>query len=64
MEQIEKTKIKSLREKFYMGIISNEEKMELYNHYRHLCSKGVVKEQIIRNFLLLTRPRTGMPFSE
>jgi hypothetical protein len=64
MEQIEKSRIKSLREKFYMGTISHEEKKELYNHYRHLCSKGVVKEHIIRNFLLLTRPKAGMPFSE
>ncbi len=64
MEQEEKSRIRSLREKFYSGTISKEEKNELFNHYRHLCSRTAVREQIIRNFLLFTRPKSGRQFTD
>jgi len=57
-----KERMRQLRCKFYSGTITQEEKKELFQHYRHLCSRGVVNEMIIRNFLLLTGPKTGLPF--
>jgi len=60
MDNGTKERMRSLRGKFYGGTISQEETKELFQHYRHLCSRGVVNEMIIKNFLLLTKPRSGV----
>lgn len=62
MDKGTKERMKALRGKFYAGTITKEEKKILFQHYRHLCSRGVVNEMIIKNFLLLTRPRSGVKF--
>jgi len=50
-----------LHDKFFHGTITEEERLELYSHYKDFICHGPMDETLIGEFLTTSHPEYGKP---
>jgi hypothetical protein len=55
-------RIQQLHDKFFHGTITEEERQELYNHFKdQVCLDGKIHRDLLDRFLFVTHPDYGKP---